>query len=274
MAAALATGGVRAPRRSAPAALATGGFSAVTTNWIAKEEAKDLSQGCDGGGADPLVFDLSGKGVRTVDRTVAYDIDGDGRLDSIHDIGPGTGLLVFDADRDGASGSTGRELLGDSTDIDGAGGAAGFCNGFQALRALAVKGVRDGVIDESELHMGWLGSRALSRLEKGYGLRMKVGSVTAEPVPLARAGVRAISLRGGNLRSIDDFDGRGNISIKKAGASFVRTDGTSGSYEDITFSLDQPSVALAAETASIRVEPFAAPEGLVLPSDAVVVALR
>lgn len=187
---------------------------------------------------DPLVFDLSGHGVTTSPRVVLYDITGAGRADQlkrIHDIGAGTGVLVFDADKDGAAGEGGQELFGDATDLDGDSKPDGWSDGFAALRGLVEKAVRDGVLSTHVLSRGRLDAAALSALGKTYGLGMKVGGFAKPPMSLAKAGVVALWFSTTPATRHANFDGDGNDVSHQDGAVFTRADGSVGAYSDIWF---------------------------------------
>lgn len=185
----------------------------------------------------PLVFDLDGDKIKLSSKLVDYDVDGDGKSDTVHDIMPGDGLLVFDADGDGIPGESGFELFGDNTDLNADGKADGFKDGFSALYALALQAVREKVLDHKALRDRALDAKELAELEEAYGLRMKVGGLHAKAVSLKKAGVRKISLLKTGSRRIRNFDRQGNDVSRQSGASFTRTDGSTGSYEDIWFDL-------------------------------------
>ena len=195
----------------------------------------------------PLVFDLSGRGVRVSDGFARFDLSGDGRISTIHDIGSGTGVLVF-RNRDGVAGGNGSQLFGDRTDLEGRGRPDGFVDGFEALAGLVKKAEREGVLPEGTLAGGRLDARSLAALAKAYGLGMRRGSLTARTISLEEAGVGEIRLSNAPSMRTADFDGQGSDVVRRAGASFVRADGTTGSYEDVFFSYQRPTlykVALA-----------------------------
>jgi len=200
----------------------------------------------------PLVFDLGKKGVRVSDRSIRFDIDGDGKRDAVHDIASTTGVLVFDSGRTGIAGENGRGFFGNQTDLDGDGRPDGYQDGFEALDAMAHKAVREGVLSATTLKLGYLAPRDLEKLGKAYGLGMRVGSLGAKTVSLKEAGVAGIWLARGEVRRVHDFDGQGDEVLRKAGATFTRADGTSGSYEDVWFS------ALAQKLRAVQ-NPWSAP---------------
>ncbi|MBI4423244.1 MAG: hypothetical protein HY554_05935 [Elusimicrobia bacterium] len=185
--------------------------------------------------ASPLVLDLDGDGVRTGGRRVRFDIDGNGRYETLDDVSAGDGVLVFDADGDGVSGEGGRELFGDTTDLDGDGRPDGFRDGFEALRGLVRRAVSQRVLPPSARAARRLGAGDLARLEKAYGLKLRVGGLGRAAVALAQAGVASLSVSSGETTRVENFDGRGNALLRQAGAVFSRADGSAGAYEDVWF---------------------------------------
>lgn len=184
---------------------------------------------------DPLVFDLRGDGVKTSSRKVLFDLVGYGRGDKIqwmNDLAAGTGILVFDAQRSGRAGKDGREVFGDRTSLDGD-APDGFANGFEALRGLVDKAIREGVLDGGVAASGVLDARALSALERAYGLKIRLGGLHGRTIALAQAGVRGIALSKSPAQRIENFDGRNNDLLAQPGAVFLRADGTVGTYMNI-----------------------------------------
>ncbi len=183
----------------------------------------------------PLVFDLSGDGPATTDRTVLFDIDGEGKADAaqwINDLAPGTGLLVLGRGRAGASG---LQLFGDKTDLDGDGKPDGYKNGFEALAALVAKAVREKVLAPAVLTERRLDGDALAALEKAYGLGMKLGGFHGKVVSLREAGVRELAFSAAAPERMEDFDALGNDIWLQPGATFTRADGSTGAYADVWF---------------------------------------
>ena len=174
----------------------------------------------------PLSFDLNGDGVKTSDKVIDYDIDGDGEVDKIND--SADAVLVFDKDGDGISGADGSECFGNNTDLDGDGKADGFKDGFEALKALAtdaglINGKDDNVLDENDLAV----------LEKDYGLKMKANGYNSEAQSLADLGITEINLAQTDSTTLtDDFDGNGNQLMQQEGATFT-INGETREYADI-----------------------------------------
>ena len=183
---------------------------------------------------DPLVLDLAGTGLNPAKSTADFDLDGDGRLETVNELPPGSGLLVFDANKDGASGKGPLELLGAASDVDGDGKPDGYRDGFDALVALVRRAVRERAVSAGALKAGRLGALELAALERVYGLRVRVGAFGAAARPLAEAGVRDLALGTPRAsRRTNSFDGQGNDITRRAGATFLRADGTQGEYADV-----------------------------------------
>lgn len=178
---------------------------------------------------DPLVFDLGGDGAYTSARPARYDLEGNGRRGVLRDVSPSGGVLVFDADGDGISGEHGRELLGDRTDLDGNGSPDGFQDGFEALAGLVARAESKGILPAG----GRLDAGALAALERSCGLKIRLGGLNGRSVSLKEAGVREIVLSSAFTTRADDFDGRGNGLGQRAGAYFVRADGSTGAYAEV-----------------------------------------
>jgi hypothetical protein len=185
---------------------------------------------------DPLVFDLANTGLKTSSRKAIYGITGTRDTDKLkwlNEVEEGMGILVFDADKNGASGRTGLELFGDQTDINGDGKADGFADGYEALRAFVDRAAAEGILPKDVRARGLLDAGALAALERAYGLKMKVGGFNREPVSLATAGVRDIAFSAAPAEPVREFDGRGNGLSLQQGAAFTRSDGTRGLYANI-----------------------------------------
>jgi hypothetical protein len=185
---------------------------------------------------DPLVFDLKGRGVQTSPRKVLFDLFGhhrDDRVQWMNDIDEGTGILVFDADGKGGAGRSGSEIFGDRTDLSGVGRPDGFANGFEALRGLVDKAVKQGVLPRRVLESDLLETADLASLGKAYGLGVKVGGFNARVISLAEAGIQQIALSREPVRRVENFDGSRNDLVAQPGAVFLRADGSTGAYMNI-----------------------------------------
>ena len=160
----------------------------------------------------PLTFDLNGDGVKTSDKLIQYDIDGDGDLDKINDVADGT-LSI-------RGGKDGKDLFGDNTDLDNDGKADGFSNGFEALKALAAKeglinGKDDMKLDEKDLKI----------LEDKYQLGMKTDGYNSKEKSLESLGITEINLGAADkVKETSNFDGRNNDVLTQDGATFKIND--------------------------------------------------
>lgn len=85
---------------------------------------------------DPLVINLDGEAADISDQTFFFDLDGDGALDKVNQLGSGSGFLALDKNGDGAV-NDGTELFGTSSG-----------NGFKDLARYDDDG--DGWIDEDD----------------------------------------------------------------------------------------------------------------------------
>jgi len=78
---------------------------------------------------DPLAFDTAGKGLHTTGEKVKFDLDGDGKKDSVNNLD--AGVLAIRGGKDG------KDLLGNFTDVNGDGKSERYKDGFSALEATA-----------------------------------------------------------------------------------------------------------------------------------------
>jgi len=168
----------------------------------------------------PLTFDLNGDGVKTSDKLIQYDINGDGKLDTINDVADGT-LSI-------RGGKDGKDLFGNNTDLDGDGKADGFKNGFEALKALASK---EGLINGKDDMK--LDAADLKVLEDKYQFGMKTEGYNSKEKSLAEVGITEINL--GTTEEVQEkanFDGRNNDVLTQAGATF-EINGKEREYADV-----------------------------------------
>ncbi len=176
--------------------------------------------------ASPLSFDLDGDGVNLSDEIINYDIDGDGKTDTIND--SADAVLVFDKDGDGVSGTDGSECFGNNTDLDGDGVKDGYNDGFEALKTFAyeeglINGGDDMTLDENDIKL----------LEEEYGFKIKTNGYNSEASSLLDAGITEINLADTNdTTTIDNIDGNGNQIMYQNGATF-KIDGETREYADI-----------------------------------------
>lgn len=168
----------------------------------------------------PLTFDLNGDGVKTSNKIIDYDIDGDGKLDKINDVADGT-LSI-------RGGKSGLDVFGDNTDLDGDGKADGFKNGFDALKALAKK---EGLINGKEDMK--LDANDLKVLEDKYQLGMKTEGYNSKEKSLASLGITEINLGATDeVTEKTNFDGQNNDILLQEGATF-NINGTQRDYADV-----------------------------------------
>ena len=179
--------------------------------------------------SSPLEFDLEGDGHKVdTSKTVKFDIDGDGKLDNIND--SLDAVLVFDKDGDGISGEDGSETFGDNTDLDNKNGKDGYKNGFEALKALRDKAIKEGVI--TDRGDGKLNADDLAALEKNYGLKIKTGGYNSDAKSLADVGITEINISDSKVSDKTQFDEFGNEVQTQDGATF-KINGQENTYVDM-----------------------------------------
>ena len=144
----------------------------------------------------PLVMDLNGDGISTTEQNRQFDINGDGKQDTISSLGQDDATLMFDADGNGIAGENGKELFGNHTDLNGDGKADGFANGFDALKAFASQKLGAGAVSD-----GKLDAAEIAQLEQS-GLKMSVGGQLKS---LSALGVDGINLGYQNSDKADRF---------------------------------------------------------------------
>lgn len=173
----------------------------------------------------PLSFDVDGNGINTSSETIQYDIDGDGKLDTINN--SKEWVLAFDKDGNGIAGEDGSELFGDNTDLDGDGVKDGYANGFEALKALAQKeNLIDGTNDNQ------LDAKDLKYLQEKYGLVMANG-YGGETKTFEELGITEINLaQTDETKLTKNFDGRNNDIMTQEGATF-KVNGQTREYADV-----------------------------------------
>ncbi len=172
----------------------------------------------------PLSLDLNGDGVKTSDKVIDYDIDGDGIMDKIND--SADAVLVFDKDGDGIAGEDGSECFGNNTDLDGDGKKDGFKDGFEALNALAKK---EGLVGGNDSK---LDTDDLKYLQEKYGLSIKTDGYNSNVESLIDLGITEINLSGAETVMNKNYDGKGNDLMTQEGATFT-INGQEREYADI-----------------------------------------
>ena len=187
---------------------------------LSSDEIKCIVENVGNKTCSPLTFDINGDGVKTSDKLIKYDIDGNGTEDLINDVADGT-LCI-------RGGNSGKDLFGDNTDLDGDGKADGFANGFDALKALAIKeglinGKNDMVLNSSDIKI----------LEDKYQFSMKTSGYKSEAKSLGSLGITEINLGNTNdVKETYNFDGQNNRIMEQNGATF-NINGTKRDYADI-----------------------------------------
>lgn len=156
---------------------------------------------------DPLVLNFDGTAAKLSDQRFRFDLDGDGKKESLALLAGGNGYLAIDRNANGRIDS-GRELFGPATD-----------SGFGELAALDGDG--NGWIDENDAAFAAL--RLWTPDASGDG-RLE---------SLAQRRVGAIAL--GNVRSPFDLRGEGNRDLGAVAASglYLTDDGRAGAIQEI-----------------------------------------
>lgn len=170
------------------------------------------------GMVDPLAFDTSGKGIQTTGEKVKFDLDADGKKDTLTEVDGG--MLALRGGKDG------KDLLGNFTDLDGDGRSEKYADGFSALEALAR---REGLVNEKTGDTK-LDAKDLGLLEKKYGLGMKQG-YGGQKRSLGEMGITEINLSSGE-RKARKMDAEGNTLVNRDGATF-KIKGQERSYADV-----------------------------------------
>jgi hypothetical protein len=167
--------------------------------------APPIVEACHDG--SPLILDLNGDGIRTVDanHSVSFDIDADGTLDKVNWTfwESDEGFLALDRNGNGTI-DDGGELFGDATLLPTGQRAE---NGFEALAPydqLALGGDGDGVLTEADAI--W------RRLRTWIDGNQDGISQPQELSPLARWGVLGMGLE---FVESDELDGNGNRHLLK-----------------------------------------------------------
>ncbi len=156
---------------------------------------------------DPLVVNFEGAAAQLTDRTFAFDLNSDGRLENIAFVRPGSGFLALDRNGDGRI-NDGTELFGPSSG-----------SGFAELRAL----------DEYGNH--WLdeGDAAFDQLK--VWARDAAGQETL--TSLAATGIGAIYLQPtGSEFSVKDEQNE-LLGQVRASSVYLAEDGSAGTVQQL-----------------------------------------
>jgi hypothetical protein len=192
----------------------------------------------------PLILDLNGDGVKTLNKTAGkyFDHAGDGFAERTGWVDKDDGLLVRDLNGDGKI-TSGRELFGNHTLLRSDKEAA---NGFEALKDLDNNA--DGLVDDKDT--------AFASLRVWKDTNGNGRTDTGEFLSLAQAGVKSLKVGYTDAGSKATADAQGN-QHQQLGA-FTKTDGSTQNMHDVWFAtsswdtVDQRSpLALSAAIAAL-----------------------
>ncbi len=167
---------------------------------------------------DPLVVDLSGRGLAVSARRASFDLADTGEPTLVPVLGAGSALLALDRDGNGRIDS-GAELFSNASPC----GERRCRDGIEALAALDSN--HDGVIDARDA--------AFRHLRLWFDDDADGMSRPAELLSLEEAGIRSITLGARGIRPYQDE--AGNLAMRALG--FTRGDGTAGTVYDVWFGL-------------------------------------
>ncbi len=231
----LSTADVRALRTAQVASLTTTDMQALTTGQIealSSSQTKALSSTQIDAltttqishltyiGVTPLVLDLDGNGVQTLNVAagVQFDIKASGAKVNTGWVGSGDGLLALDRNGDGKI-NDGSELFGSAVTLADGSKAA---NGYQALAALDSNG--DGKIDAKD--------GAFAELKVWVDSNADGISQAAELTTLAQRGIASLDLAAQKNGAINNGNWVGLSS------SYETVDGQSHTMADVWFQND------------------------------------
>jgi len=171
-------------------------------------------------GLTPLALDLDGNGVKTVSSVAGavFDVNADGKAESVGWLSAGDGWLALDRNQNGII-DDGSELFGVGTTLASGKKAV---DGFEALRALDTN--KDGVINAADTQFSklsvWVDANSNARTDKG------------ELKSVAEVGVQSLSLVAKPTAIVD----QGNL-IGLMG-SYTTADGRSHELADVWLTAD------------------------------------
>ena len=172
---------------------------------------------------DPVILDLNGNGVKTVNKNgyfgALFDHDGDGIRTATGWVDKEDGLLVRDIDGNGKI-DNGKELFGDNTILKNGQKAT---SGMEALADLDSNS--DGIIDDKDEAFG---SLKVWQDKNGDGI-----STADELITLAQAGITSINVK--DKQTVNQTTDGGTI---KETATFTKTDGSVSTLADVNFNKD------------------------------------
>jgi Ca2+-binding RTX toxin-like protein len=164
--------------------------------------------------SDPLVFDLTGNGIRlTAESEVApmFDMNSNGFAVRTGWVQPDTGILVYDSNHNGNV-DNGNEMFGGQGAV-----------GFDALATMDSN--HDGVIDNKD--------SVYSQLKIWRDLNGDAKVDAGELETLNQAGIAAINLASTVQHNLKVAD-----NVINSTGTFVRTDGSTGAIDDVSFTID------------------------------------
>lgn len=172
---------------------------------------------------DPVILDLNGNGVKTVNKNgyfgALFDHDGDGIRTATGWVDKEDGLLVRDIDGNGKI-DNGKELFGDNTILKNGQKAI---SGMEALADLDSNS--DGIIDDKD--------EAFSSLKVWQDKNGDGISTADELITLAQAGITSINVK--DKQTVNQTTDGGTI---KETATFTKTDGSVSTLADVNFNKD------------------------------------
>jgi len=172
---------------------------------------------------DPVILDLNGNGVKTINKNgyfgALFDHDGDGIRTATGWVDKEDGLLVRDIDGNGKI-DNGKELFGDNTILQNGQKAT---SGMEALADLDNNG--DGIIDNKDEAFN---SLKVWQDKNGDGI-----STADELISLTEAGITSI-----NLKDKQTVNQATNGGVIKESATFTKTDGSVNTLADVNFNKD------------------------------------
>ena len=169
----------------------------------------------------PLVLDLDGDGVETIDKSsgIHFDHDGNHFAETTGWAGKDDGLLAWDKNGNGKI-DNGGELFGNNTLLASGAKAA---NGFAALAELDSN--HDGKIDANDT--------AFTQLRVWKDGDSNAVVADGELLSLAAAGVQSINV---SFTSQTQTDAQGNQHLQTG--QYTRTDGSTRAVDDVWFGAD------------------------------------
>jgi hypothetical protein len=180
----------------------------------------------------PIVLDLNGDGIKTVDITkgVKFDIFATGQQVNTGWVSPTDGLLVLDRNHDGAV-NDGSELFGSSTTLSNGSKAL---DGYAALRDLDAN--QDGVMDSNDA--------VFNDLKVWVDANSDGASETGELKSLSQLGITSISTQAVAIPQID------NGNLIGLTSSYQTADGETHEAADVWFLADR-AAAQVSNTVSV-----------------------